>query len=94
MTRKIETIEKEKYTERELENLANDIYGDEEVVVLGMRMQSLYILKRLDEPAYSELLEGLQEYVDWYICPICKEEHEDESDADDCCPENGPESDN
>ena len=46
----------------------------------------------MDIPAYDELLEGLQEYVDWYICPICKEEHKDESDAGDCCPENDTES--
>ncbi len=87
MTRTIKTIEKEKYTERELEDLANDVYGNDDVSVLGIPMQSLYILKMLDEPAYSELLEGLQEYVDWYICPVCGEEHEDESDAEDCCPE-------
>ena len=85
MSNKIKTTEKEKYTEHELEDLAQNIYGDEEVKVLGMPMQSLYILKHMDIPAYNELLDGLQEFVDWYICPICKEEHEEELDAKACC---------
>ena len=85
MTKKIETVEKEKYSERELDNLAQDVYGDEESKVLGMTMQSLYILKHMDIPAYNELLEGLQEYVEYYICPICKYEHDDELDAEACC---------
>lgn len=85
MTHKIETVEREKYSEYELENLAEVEYGDEETKVLGMTMQSLYILKRMDQPAYDELLSSLQEDVTVYICPICKEEHDDESDAEDCC---------
>ena len=85
MSRKIETIEREKYSEYELDDLAQDVYGDEESKVLGMTMQSLYILRRLDQPAYDELLNSLQEEITVYICPICKEEHEDESDAEECC---------
>lgn len=82
----METVEKERYTERELEDQARGVY-DEEVKVLGMTFDALRIVKELDEVYYNELLEGLQEYVTFYICPECSEEYEDEDDAEDCHPD-------
>ena len=82
----IKSIEKEKYTESELEDLAQEVY-DQTVNVLGMEMDALRIIKELDEPYYSQLIEGLQKYVDYYICPVCGEEYEEEDDAESCCEE-------
>ena len=79
----MKTIEKERYSESELDDLARDVY-DQEVDVLGMKMDALRIIKELDEPYYSQLTEGLQEYITYYICPVCGDEHEDENDAEDC----------
>jgi hypothetical protein len=83
MSTEIKTIEREKYSESELENLARDVY-DETVTVLGMEMDALRIIKELDEPYYSQLLEGLQEYEDKYICPTCESEYDDEDEAREC----------
>ncbi len=88
----IKTIEKEKYSERELEDLARDVY-DETVNVLGMEMDALRIIKQLDEPFYTELLEGLQEQITVYVCSECDEEYDDESDAEDCHPDDEEEDD-
>lgn len=79
----IETVEREKYTEGELEDLARDVY-DQEVNVLGMTFDALRIVKELDEPYYAQLLEDLQEYVTYYLCPTCEQEYEDEDEALEC----------
>lgn len=79
----IKTVEREKYSERELENMASDVY-DETVTVLGMEFDALRIVKELDEVYYAELLEGLQEYEDKYICPFCGSEYDDEDEAREC----------
>jgi rubrerythrin len=80
---KITTVEREKYSESELESIACDVY-DETVTVLGMEFDALRIVKELDEVYYSQLLEGLQEYEDKYICPICESEYDDEDEAREC----------
>jgi hypothetical protein len=80
---KITTVEREKYSESELENLARDVY-DETVTVLGMEFDALRIVKELDEVYYDQLLEGLQEYEDKYICPTCSQEYDTEDEAMEC----------
>lgn len=79
----IKTVEREKYSERELENMARDVY-DEEISVLGMTFDALRIVKELDEVYYNELLEGLQEYEDKYLCPTCESEYDTEDEALEC----------
>jgi hypothetical protein len=83
MNTEIKTVEREKYSESELENLARDVY-DETVTVLGMEFDALRIVKELDEVYYNELLEGLQEYEEKYICPTCESKYDDEDEAREC----------
>lgn len=80
---KVEEVTREKYSESQLEDLARDVY-DQTVNVLGMEMDALYILKHLDEPAYAEILNGLQEDETVFICSECQSEYEDEDEAQGC----------
>jgi len=82
----IETVENEKYTEDDYLEMLNESYGT--VDVCGFEYDAGDLLLRLDPIAFHCGFADFQEYETKYLCPICGEEHDEEQDALDCCPEN------
>ena len=81
-------IEREVYTEAELESLLDELLDEEGTVeVAGIEFYPSQILKELDPIAYRESLSDVQEYETVYECNCCGTVYDEYWEAEECCAE-------
>lgn len=78
--------ELKEYDDKEHEEYLTEIYGT--VEICGMTFDSGSALQELDPTAFRV---SMADREDVWICGECKDEHDDEDQAEECCKEACPE---
>lgn len=71
------------YDEENYNEMLDEIYSP--IKIEDVTFNASYVLKECDPTAYRCGFNDFQVEVEYWVCPICDEEHKDYDDAKWCC---------